>query len=71
MFGGVFGLLPGSVTMKLARKSISDYSAAIGHDLSYRLDWATDLRSCARPSIDDQVSFGSRLVVSGPVVGAS
>jgi len=33
------GLLPAGLTMKLARKSIQDYSAAINHDLSYVLTW--------------------------------
>ncbi len=41
LFGRVAGLLPSSVTLKLARKSIQDYSAKAGHDLSYRLDWAS------------------------------
>ncbi len=40
LFGRVTGLLPASVTLKLAKKSIQDYSAAAGHDLSYRIDWA-------------------------------
>ena len=39
VFGRVSGLLPASVTMKLAKKSIRDYSADCGHDLSYRIDW--------------------------------
>ena len=39
VFGRVSGLLPASVTMKLAKKSIQDYSADCGHDLSYRIDW--------------------------------
>lgn len=39
LFGRVSGLLPSSVTLKLARKSIQDYSELAGHDLSYRLDW--------------------------------
>lgn len=39
VFGRVSGLMPASVTMKLAKKSIRDYSEACGHDLSYRIDW--------------------------------
>ncbi len=39
IFGRISGLLPSSVTMKLAKKSIRDYSEACGHDLSYRIDW--------------------------------
>ena len=39
LFGRVTGLLPPSITLKLARKSIREYSAAAGHDLSYRIDW--------------------------------
>ena len=39
-FGRITGLLPASITLKLARKSIHDYSEKAGHDLSYRLDWA-------------------------------
>lgn len=35
----VFGLLPPSVTLGLARKSIRKYSGAIGHSLDYRLEW--------------------------------
>lgn len=41
VFGRVTGLLPPSVTSKLARRSIRDYSEAAGHDLSYRLVWAS------------------------------
>ncbi len=41
MFGRVVGLLPASVTLKLAKKSIVEYSQICGHDLSYRIDWAT------------------------------
>lgn len=37
--GRVVGLLPASATMKLAKKSINEYSTAVGHNLSYRLDW--------------------------------
>lgn len=40
LFGRVTGLLPASVTLKLAKKSIRDYSRRAGHDLSYRLEWA-------------------------------
>jgi len=39
LFGRVSGMLPASVTLKLARKSIQDYSEQAGHDLSYRLEW--------------------------------
>ena len=39
-FGRVVGLLPAAVTLKLAKKSIVEYSQACGHDLSYRIDWA-------------------------------
>ena len=39
--GRVIGLLPASVSLKLAKKSIVDYSAACGHNLSYRLDWSS------------------------------
>ncbi len=39
LFGRVTGLLPGSLTLKLARKSIQEYSEKAGHDLSYRIDW--------------------------------
>ncbi len=39
-FGRLAGILPSSVTLKLAQKSIQDYSAAAGHDLAYRIDWA-------------------------------
>lgn len=41
LFGRVTGLLPPSITLKLAKKSIRDYSAACGHDVSYRLDWTS------------------------------
>ncbi len=40
MFGRITGLLPASVTLKLAQKSIQEYSEMAGHDLSYSLDWA-------------------------------
>jgi len=39
LFGRVTGLLPAAVTLKLARKSIQDYSARAGHNLAYQLDW--------------------------------
>ena len=39
-FGRVVGLLPASVTLKLAKKSIVEYSEKCGHDLSYRLTWS-------------------------------
>lgn len=39
MFGRVATLVPGSVALKLARKSIQEYSEAAGHDLAYRIDW--------------------------------
>ena len=39
LFGRASGVLPASVTLKLARKSIQEYSELAGHDLSYRLDW--------------------------------
>lgn len=39
LFGRVSGLLPASVTLKLARKSIQEYSEQAGHDLSYQLEW--------------------------------
>lgn len=40
VFGRVTGLLPPSIALKLAKKSIVEYSAKAGHDLSYRIDWA-------------------------------
>jgi hypothetical protein len=39
LVGTVSSLLPASVTMKLARKTIRQYSSRIGHDLAYRLEW--------------------------------
>lgn len=39
LFGRVTGVLPASITRKLAKKSIVDYSDRAGHDLSYRIDW--------------------------------
>ena len=40
LFGRITGLLPPNITLKLAQKSIQDYSAAAGHDLGYTIDWA-------------------------------
>jgi len=39
LVGRVTGLLPPSITLKLAKKSIQEYSAEAGHDLAYRLTW--------------------------------
>lgn len=39
LFGRVTTMLPGALTLKLARKSIQDYSAQAGHDLAYRIEW--------------------------------
>jgi hypothetical protein len=39
VFGRISGLLPASVTLKLAKKSIQEYSEEAGHDLSYELVW--------------------------------
>ena len=39
IFGKMTGLLPSSVTLKLARKSIRQYSKLAGHDLAYELEW--------------------------------
>lgn len=39
-FGRLSGLLPASLTLKLARKSIQEYSELAGHDLSYRIEWS-------------------------------
>jgi hypothetical protein len=39
LVGRITGLLPPSITMKLAKKSIQEYSAEAGYDLSYRLTW--------------------------------
>jgi hypothetical protein len=41
LFGRITDLLPPAVTLKLARKSIQDYSEQAGHDLGYQLTWAT------------------------------
>lgn len=38
-FGKVTGLLPASLTLKLAKKSIREYSKLAGHDLTYHLEW--------------------------------
>ncbi len=40
VFGRISGFLPASVTLKLAKKSIQEYSEKCGHDLSYRLVWS-------------------------------
>ena len=40
MMGRLTGLLPPSVTLKLARKSIQEYSEKAGHALGYRLVWS-------------------------------
>ena len=40
MFSRFVGLLPASLTLKLARKSIQEYSEKAGHDLAFQLDWA-------------------------------
>lgn len=37
--GRIVGLLPASFTLKLARKSVRNYSDNAGHDLSYRIEW--------------------------------
>ncbi len=39
LFGRIIGLLPAAVTLKLARKSIQEYSEKAGHDLAYQLVW--------------------------------
>ncbi|MGB7300136.1 MAG: hypothetical protein WBD34_12505 [Burkholderiaceae bacterium] len=39
LFGRITGLLPASVTLRLARQSIQDYSRKAGHDLAYQLVW--------------------------------
>ena len=41
LFGKVTGMLPASITLKLAKKSIVEYSDKAGHDLAYRLEWAS------------------------------
>lgn len=40
LVGRIAGMLPESVTLKLAKNSIQEYSDKAGHDLSYRLEWA-------------------------------
>ena len=40
LFGRIVGLLPATVMLKLARKSIQEYSEKAGHDLAYQLDWS-------------------------------
>lgn len=39
IMGRISGLLPPSLTMKLAKKSIRAYSAEAGHDLGYSIAW--------------------------------
>lgn len=39
LVGAIANRMPTNVTMKLARKTIRDYSSRIGHCLDYRLDW--------------------------------
>ena len=39
VFGRMTGFLPASVSLKLAKKSIRQYSKLAGHDLDYRLEW--------------------------------
>ncbi|MEL6345219.1 MAG: hypothetical protein AAFV53_19085 [Myxococcota bacterium] len=39
LVSSVANLMPPSLTMKLARKSIRTYSARIGHSLDYQLEW--------------------------------
>ncbi|MEM7091761.1 MAG: hypothetical protein AAF567_02065 [Actinomycetota bacterium] len=39
--GRVSGLLPPEITLKLARKSIREYSELAGHDLGFELVWAS------------------------------
>ncbi|MFN3199553.1 MAG: hypothetical protein ACE366_14200 [Bradymonadia bacterium] len=38
--GRVYSVLPGSVALKLARKTIRQYSSEISHSLDYRLEWS-------------------------------
>ena len=38
--GRISGLLPSELTLKLARKSIQEYSEKCGHDLGYQLTWS-------------------------------
>ncbi|MGQ7848125.1 hypothetical protein ACUNV4_26755 [Granulosicoccus sp. 3-233] len=39
LLGRIMALLPASITLALARKSVRRYSALAGHDLSYQLVW--------------------------------
>lgn len=39
-FGRITAMLPPTITLKLARKSIREYSEKCDHDLSYHLDWS-------------------------------
>ncbi len=39
LFGRIISLLPTTVTLRLARKSIQEYSEKAGHDLTYQLEW--------------------------------
>lgn len=39
LVGRLSGALPSSLTLKLARKTIREYSSQIGHHLDYRLQW--------------------------------
>lgn len=39
LIGRISAMLPPDVTLKLARKSIREYSEQCGHDLGYRLTW--------------------------------
>ncbi|NNE94408.1 MAG: hypothetical protein HKN24_00070 [Acidimicrobiales bacterium] len=41
IMGRIADMLPGSIALKLARKSIQDYSEQAGHDLAYKLEWAS------------------------------
>ena len=41
LFGRITDLLPATITLKLAQKSIQDYSEQAGHDLSYRFVWTS------------------------------
>lgn len=42
LVGRIAGALPPSLTLKLARKTIREYSSQIGHHLDYRLEWRRD-----------------------------
>ncbi len=39
LVGRILGALPASVTLRLAQKTIREYSEEIGHHLDYRLQW--------------------------------